>query len=545
MLARRPDLDELQVSEPNYISPSSASVSRQSLSANDIIIGLALAYVAFLAYWFLGPQDTWYSYQVSQANNIIHGHLDLRPEHTRNMDVLEQVLFDGERFCLPPGDQARLNQIVQYADAIDAGMTRREARALVVSNDCKVYMQHALGPALLVIPGVAIWGVGLNQTLVSAIFGALTAIVVFAIARHLTPNRITQIGLSILFLFGTIFFWVAANGGVWMFAHTTAVFFLSGAIYFTLVRRSPLVAGILLGAAFMCRPTVLMTGLFFVVAFSDMWLRPQLEGQSPLKRIDWMIAVRFAAGLAPFMLLTFAANYLRYDNPFESGYNYVESSHQVYLRHLYNEGSFDFSYIGRHPPVVFGGMPFFQSSAPYVLPAAYGMAIWLTTPAFLYSFFANIGQHRAIVAFGAVSLALACVFMLENASAGLFGLDPAEFDSPFSLPLLPFYLMTAVAIVAAVLNRDRINLACWMGIVPTVFLIFNFAFVGYSQFGYRYSLDFMPFLWILTARAIGDEMKWHHWALIGLGVTVNLWGVLWFYEFGPNELFGVETWVEY
>lgn len=545
MLARRPDLDELQVSETNYSSPASSPASRQPVTANDIIIGLTLAYVAFLAYWFLGPQDTWYSYQVSQANNIIHGHLDLRPEHTRNMDVLEQVLFDGERFCLPPGDQARLSQIVEYADAIEAGKTRREARALVVSNDCKVYMQHAIGPALLVIPGVAIWGTDLNQTLVSSIFGALTAIVVFAIARHLTPNRATQIGLSILFLFGTIFFWVAANGGVWMFAHTTAVFFLSGAIYFTLVRRNPLMAGLLLGAAFMCRPTVLMTGLFFVVAFSDIWLRPRIEGQNQLKRLDWALAARFAAGFAPFMLLTLAANYLRYDNPLESGYNYVESSHQLYLRHLYNEGSFDLGYIGRHPPVIFGGMPYLQSAAPYALPAAYGMAIWLTSPAFLYSFFVNIKQHRALVWAGAVSLALACVFMIENAAAGLFDLNPAKFDDPLSLPLLPFYVMTAVAVVAAFQARDRISIACWMGILPTAFLIFNFAFVGYSQFGYRYALDFMPFLWILTARAIGHDMKWHHWTLIGLGVAVNLWGVLWFYEFGPGQLFGVETWVDY
>ena len=49
---------------------------------------------------------------------------------------------------------------------------------------------------------------------------------------------------------------------------------------------------------------------------------------------------------------------------------------------------------------------------------------------------------------------------------------------------------------------------------------------GWTQFGYRYALDFYPFLLLLTLRGIGEQLKWYHKLLIVLSVLVNIWGVL-------------------
>ena len=513
------------------------------LMTREAAIALAFTVLTFVAYWYLGPKDTPYSYQVSQANNIIHGHLDLREEHTQNLGILEQVLYDGHRFCLPPGKEDRLPLLVEYVDAIGAGASPEQARQLIISPSCKTYMQHSLGPSFVVLPGVLVWGKELNQTLVSAVIGALTAGVVYAIARRLTENLLAQVALTALMVFGTIFWYAAANGGVWYFAHTMAVFFLFGAIYFTLVRRNPAAAGALLGAAFMCRPTVLMAGLFFVVMFSDLWLKPRLEGRSPLARIDWLPAAQFAAGIAPFILATLLLNYVRFDNPLESGYNYSEQVHQTFLQQVYPHGILHTSYIPRHPPVMLATMPVVQQAAPYVIPSWFGLAVWVTTPAFAYAFFPNIKKYIGLVIFGAVILALAAGFMLSRAIAGAWHTGWATQDAPLGVHLLPFWVMTAVAIVAGLYFRDRLTIACWAAIIPTALVIFTFAFTGWSQFGYRYSLDFTPFLWLLVARAIGDEMKWHHWALIGISIAVNAWGVLWIYQFQPDAAFGVTQWV--
>jgi hypothetical protein len=95
--------------------------------------------------------------------------------------------------------------------------------------------------------------------------------------------------------------------------------------------------------------------------------------------------------------------------------------------------------------------------------------------------------------------------------------------------------MIAVAIVYSIRNRDRIVIACWAAIIPTAFAIFNFAATGWAQFGYRYGLDFTPFLWLLVARHIGDNLKWWHIALIAIGIAVNLFGVLAWYQLDPHH----------
>jgi hypothetical protein len=47
------------------------------------------------------------------------------------------------------------------------------------------------------------------------------------------------------------------------------------------------------------------------------------------------------------------------------------------------------------------------------------------------------------------------------------------------------------------------------------------------QFGYRYALDFMPFLVLLAALALPRPMTALPRALILLSVLVSLWGAYW------------------
>ena len=138
--------------------PPGARIVIDDERRRTIYISIALFLVTFGIYWFLGPQETPYAHQVSQANNILHGHLDFVPQYSKNLNTLERVMFDGEDFCFQPGDP-------EAAKVTGAHF----------SKDCKVYMQPSLGPAFIVLPGVAIWGYDLNQTLVSVIFGAIRA----------------------------------------------------------------------------------------------------------------------------------------------------------------------------------------------------------------------------------------------------------------------------------------------------------------------------------------------------------------------------------
>jgi hypothetical protein len=49
---------------------------------------------------------------------------------------------------------------------------------------------------------------------------------------------------------------------------------------------------------------------------------------------------------------------------------------------------------------------------------------------------------------------------------------------------------------------------------------------------------------LLIFIAIGRKVQWYEALLVGAGVLVNLWGVLWIFQFSTAKLFGW-TWISY
>jgi hypothetical protein len=127
------------------------------------------------------------------------------------------------------------------------------------------------------------------------------------------------------------------------------------------------------------------------------------------------------------------------------------------------------SYIPRHLRVLLLELPRLVGHPPYVLPSWTGLALWLTTPA------------MAIV-----------------------------LTAPFR----------------------RETWACWAGVLPVALLNMMHGTWGFAQFGYRFALDYYPFLFLLIARAVANRFRPWHAALIVVSVVVNLWGVLWINAFG-------------
>jgi hypothetical protein len=492
--------------------------------------------VTFVVYWALGPHSTPYDYQLSQANNILHGHLDMTEQYTRNLRVLERVLYDpAVGFCLPVNDPRAPDS---YADDPNAPVTA----------DCKNYMQHSLGPALLMLPVAMIWDIDVGssaspiQPLISAIFGGLTALFAFAIVRHFTQDRRTQIALTALAVFGTTLWYTAASGSVWYFAHTTAVCFVMASIYATVVRRNALLAGALVGAAFMCRPTTILAGVFPLITFADQWF--PADPERPLwRRIKLAPLVKLAVGVAPFLALTAVLNYARFHSPFESGYAYSEEFHQLSLVGHWPYGVADPRYIPRHVQVFFEQMPNFGPNPPFVWPSWWGAAMWVTTPAILLAPFIHLQRYRQVALVAAAALGAACAFMLLRAvEQGLGHIAWGDDLVGTGVHLIPFWVLLGAALAAALAARDRLVIGAWAATLAIGLADFTFAATGWSQFGYRYSLDFMPFLFLLIVIAVGRQLRWYHAVLIGAAVLVNLWGVLWILQFAPAQLFGW-TWV--
>jgi uncharacterized membrane protein len=72
--------------------------------------------------------------------------------------------------------------------------------------------------------------------------------------------------------------------------------------------------------------------------------------------------------------------------------------------------------------------------------------------------------------------------------------------------------------------RSRLVQASWMAIGVMLVPIVSYYGIGFVQFGYRYALDFMPFLALLAARGLPKPLTTTAVVLISAGVLINVWG---------------------
>ncbi len=410
----------------------------------------------------------------------------------------------------------------------------------------KFYMVEPPGTVLTVLPGVALFGAGINQTTISVVIGSLNAAAVHRLLVGLGKRISTQVALTVLFVFGTMYWWTATNGGVWYFAHSLAVFFLFAAIYFTLVRRNPFVAGFFLGCAYLTRLPTIFTTPFFLIMFSDLWLK--WSNDVPIwKRFDLRPLALFGLGLGIFIVFAAVYNYLRFATVMPgTAYDRWLDYHRATLQpSAITHGLFDQSYISRHLPVIFKELPIFKGSEPYIVIPQGGMALWLTTPAFIYAFFVGARGRIAwafTIALLALGIAIGVVFARGMPEfIHRFSDDfPKGLNFPGQIELFPFIALIALAIVIGARHRDKLVLACWAAIILTAIPHIFVAFNGFPQFGYRFALDYYPFLFLLVVKGMGENLKWHHYAIIAICVVINFMGVLWWYEFTPDHARGVD-----
>lgn len=130
----------------------------------------------------------------------------------------------------------------------------------------------------------------------------------------------------------------------------------------------------------------------------------------------------------------------------------------------YKYGLFNIRYIPTHLWEIFTALPKLIPNFPFIIPSINVMALWFVTPAFLLISLAKFKSKLVIV-----SLITILIMALPGLTHGSN---------------------------------------------------------GFTQFGYRFALDFMPFMLLMTACGFRDRIKWWVKALIILSIIINLWGVI-------------------
>lgn len=403
--------------------------------------------------------------------------------YKRNSVPIAAVLFFLFSFIVyfitQPATPDPFNYFIYLADALLNGRlhlldTPFYFEELIIKEGLS-YAIYPPMPALLLVPFVAVWGLSFSQVFASIVLGSVNVSIVFLLMRRLSRSIEKQIWMTLLFAFGTIHWYTSTIGSVWYFAHIVSLFFLLLAIYETFGKRRVFVIGLLLGASYWSRIPTILTLPFFVVMLSDLWL-PVSTGGSLLKRIKLRPLLLMVSGVGVFVCLNFLYNYLRFGSPFDVAYSlHTISEAKAKVSPWFDQGLFSLSYMRYHLYTFLLQPPAFIESWPYVVPSKAGLSVLITTPAFIFAFAAGI--------------------------------------------------------------RNRLALSCWLAIIPTALLIFSKSGTGWTQFGYRYALDFYPFLLLLTFKGIPDKLRWYHKLLIILGILVNLWGVLFINKLELYELY--------
>lgn len=277
-------------------------------------------------------------------------------------------------------------------------------------------------------------------------------------------------------------FWVAATQLRWSLAFRAAMLLL---IAFGTNFWWSATDGSVWTFAHMSAVFFLMAALVETTGKNRPWLIGILVGLAGLSRLPTFLAFPFFAytiahgledrrivirrlGMFGLTLAMIGAVYLVY-NYGQYGTFALGYYHGEFLSGpWYSKGLFDISYIPRHLNTILFAVPRFTEEFPFFKPSYMGMGLFFTTPALLYIFRARL--------------------------------------------------------------KERLSLATLAALLLTSIPIVTYGATGYAQFGYRFSLDVLPFMAILVASGMRHRLDRLKIVVILLSCGVNLWGTLAFHK---------------
>lgn len=368
-------------------------------------------------------------------------------------------------FLLTTGGPTPYNYFVRLSDAFLHGrLYLTEAppwlSEVVPASNNRFFVVQPPMASILLLPFVFLFGAGFEQQIFAHMIGATISVVGFLLMKRLGRSDREALWGYLLTAFGTIMWYEASTGSVWYLGQLVACLFLLLGILELYGKRRPFLIGLFISAAYLSRVhTILSVPFFLFSLFYPMKLKITKEYVTR--------AVKFFLGLSVFGIFNALYNYARWGVIWDKGYFLIPG---IFEEPWFSKGMLNVAYIPDHLSLLFAKLPIFLDKSPYIQPSWYGLAIWITTPAFIYS--------------------------LKTLKR-------------------PIHWITWSAIFA-------------------IFLILSLrGGTGWTQFGYRYAVDFYPFLILLTFLGLNKKKIGKvPWILLFIGIIVNLWGVLWINKFG-------------
>lgn len=319
----------------------------------------------------------------------------------------------------------------------------------------KQYLFFGPMPSILLIPPVLIFGKNFPQMTLSITSLIVIFITVYFLTRKLGFTKTDSLWLSNFFVFGTVLYFVSlVNTSAYIVqAVATAFFALALLEYFT--KRRWLIIGVLIASAGMTRITLYGTAIFFLL---------ELIRQRKLLKFRENL-IYFLLPILISVLLLGTYNFRRFHSFFDTGYTHnisvLDKDYYNYKLGWFNPIHIPanlYALLLKPPQPIFKEFYEFVLEFPYLKAEKFGMAIWFTSPLFLYL----IKAKKVNYTYSAVI----SVILIAIPSLTYFG-------------------------------------------------------IGAVQFGYRYSLDFLPLLFLILLTAFRGKLPTFAKILIAAGIIFN------------------------
>ena len=278
------------------------------------------------------------------------------------------------------------------------------------------YVTFPPAPALLMLPGVALWGLGFPDILFTVFAGALIPVFLLRLLARVRPGHLREhLWVAAAWTFASPACFVAAHGSVWFTAQVLGALFLVLHIDAAWDARQPLRAGLWLALAVLCRVSIAFALPFFLLE----WWRADRR---------FPALARFLGPLILFGLAAASFNWLRFDDPLEFGHRYLDIRWQPRIQTL---GMFSPAYLWRNLECMLWLAP---QLTPQLRWSIHGMGLLFGSPWLLLLARARRPfAQRTGLALAALAVALPALFYQNSGQL--------QFSYRFALDFLPLLLV--------------------------------------------------------------------------------------------------------
>lgn len=298
------------------------------------------------------------------------------------------------------------------------------------------YSVFPLGSIVSMMPFALLKIVGVINAMPSALIAATLAGAscwfLLLIANYYDVSMERNVVMTLGILFGTFTWTNLTLGGAWQLALGFAMLGELGAVYFTVYRRKPMLAGVFFAMAFGNRTEVLLTAPVFLYLLSrgEAGTGRKIEHTADDQRtrsstrlgvsaVNFPAIAKFCA--VPFVLgvLTLGYNYVRFHSLTDFGYARIPG---VLDEPWYNHGIFSVYYIPRQAWEMLLKPWEIKQAFPYLVPNGFSNSILWSSPFILFALrFGARDTALKYASWAAIAVLTLLLWMHGNSGGWQFG----------------------------------------------------------------------------------------------------------------------------